>query len=358
MKHTFFLDKQKDIAIYYGKVSWYILLKFQKQYCYSWFTIPSCSAAAKFRQLCLTLRPHRQQPTSLVSYRLRQQDSKSDELPQVILILLRYILCIHLIVLQRLNIIFKVTQVTQITELEFEPLSDVKLVVRTTQAIKVYSAVTALFIVSQTVLAQTCDIWISLSSETWVRSLGQEDPWRRQWHPTPVLVPGKSHGWKTWQATVHGVAGSRTRLSDLTFPLVVFPGGLGFTGGSAGEVSACSAGTPGLVPGSGRSPGEGNSNPLQYPCLENPRDEEAWQTTVHGVAKSWTLSDFTFTFTFLGGSDGKEFSCNTGDLGSIPGLGRFPGEGNGKPLQYSCLENPMDRGAWQAVVHGISKSQT
>ena len=59
-----------------------------------------------------------------------------------------------------------------------------------------------------------------------------------------------------------------------------------------------------------------------------------------------------------GGSDGKESACNAGDLGSIPGLGRSPGEGNGNPLQYSCLENPMDRGAWWATVHGVTKSQT
>ena len=49
---------------------------------------------------------------------------------------------------------------------------------------------------------------------------------------------------------------------------------------------------------------------------------------------------------FLGGSDGKVSACNAGDPGLIPGLGRSPGEGNGNPLQYSCLENPMDRGAW------------
>ena len=48
---------------------------------------------------------------------------------------------------------------------------------------------------------------------------------------------------------------------------------------------------------------------------------------------------------------GKESACNVGDLGSIPGSGRSPGEGNGNPLQYSCLENPMDRGAWRATVH-------
>ena len=57
-----------------------------------------------------------------------------------------------------------------------------------------------------------------------------------------------------------------------------------------------------------------------------------------------------------GRSEGKEFSCNTGDPGSIPGSGRSPGKGNGNPLQYSCLENPMGRGAWQATVHGVAES--
>ena len=54
----------------------------------------------------------------------------------------------------------------------------------------------------------------------------------------------------------------------------------------------------------------------------------------------------------------KESACNVGDPGSIPGSGRFPGEGNGNPLQYSCLENTMDRGAWWATVHGVTKSWT
>ena len=57
-------------------------------------------------------------------------------------------------------------------------------------------------------------------------------------------------------------------------------------------------------------------------------------------------------------SDSKESSCNAGDLGSIPGPGRSPGEGNGNPLQYSCLENSMDRGAWWAKVHGVTKGWT
>ena len=61
---------------------------------------------------------------------------------------------------------------------------------------------------------------------------------------------------------------------------------------------------------------------------------------------------------FPGGSEGKVSARNAGDLGSIPRSGRSPGEGNGTPLQYSCLENPMDGGAWWVAVHGVAKSQT
>ena len=59
---------------------------------------------------------------------------------------------------------------------------------------------------------------------------------------------------------------------------------------------------------------------------------------------------------FPGGSDGKQSAFYAGDPGSIPGLGRSSGEGNGNPIQYSCLENPMDRGAWSATAHGVAKS--
>ena len=64
------------------------------------------------------------------------------------------------------------------------------------------------------------------------------------------------------------------------------------------------------------------------------------------------------TGAFPGGSDGKESACNAGDPGLILGSGRSPGEGNGYPLQYSCLENIMDRGAWWATVYGFTKSRT
>ena len=80
-----------------------------------------------------------------------------------------------------------------------------------------------------------------------------------------------------------------------------------FPGGSEVKASASNAGDPGSIPGSGRSPGEGNGNPLQYSCLENPMDREAQQVTVHGVAKSRTrLSDLTsphLTFVMLGTGD-------------------------------------------------------
>ena len=78
------------------------------------------------------------------------------------------------------------------------------------------------------------------------------------------------------------------------------------------------------------------------------------------------LFNITYTYKTLIGresvifktTDDKEPACNAGDPGSIPESGRSPGEGNGYPLQYSCLRNPMDRGAWWAVVHGITESQT
>ena len=68
------------------------------------------------------------------------------------------------------------------------------------------------------------------------------------------------------------------------------------------------------------------------------------------------FKNFLIPFLFPGGSDCKASAYDVGDLGSIPGSGRYPGEGNGNPLQYSCLENPRDRGAWWAVVYGVAQS--
>ena len=124
-------------------------------------------------------------------------------------------------------------------------------------------------------------------------------------------------------------------------------------------------------------PGGGNGNLLQYSCLENSMDREAWWATAHGVTKSQTqLSVWAYThthtrFTIKGriisfplilalpnDSDSKESACNAGDPSSIPGSGRYPGERTGNPLQYSYLENTMDRGDWRATVHGVTKSWT
>ena len=106
------------------------------------------------------------------------------------------------------------------------------------------------------------------------------------------------------------------------------------------------------------SPGEGEDweKHLKYTVLQNilwsrfPQLFFPFPLTLLFDQESITL--------FPGGSDGKASAYSAGDLGSIPGLGRSPGEGNGTPLQYSCLENPMDGGAWLATVHGVAKSRT
>ena len=89
--------------------------------------------------------------------------------------------------------------------------------------------------------------------------------------------------------------------------------------------------------------GEGNGNPLQYSSLENPEDRGAWWAAVRGVTQSRTRL--------------KQLSSK-GDLSLTPGLGRSLGEGNDYPLQYFCLKNSWDRGAWWDTVQGITKSQT
>ena len=105
--------------------------------------------------------------------------------------------------------------------------------------------------------------------------------------------------------------------------------------------------------------GEGNGNPLQYSCQENPMDRRAWQATGYRVAKSQTQwKQLTTASNSMSGSNGKESACNAGHLGLIPGSGRYPGEDHGNPLQYSCLENPMDGGAWWTTVYGVAKSRT
>ena len=78
-------------------------------------------------------------------------------------------------------------------------------------------------------------------------------------------------------------------------------------------------------------------------------------TTIH---TAYFKRHMIFLGGFRGGSDGKGSACNAGDQGSIPGLGRSPGEGRGYPCQYSCRQNSMDKGVWQAAAHGVTKSWT
>ena len=118
----------------------------------------------------------------------------------------------------------------------------------------------------------------------------------------------------------------------------------GINCGKVGKESACSAVDLGLIPGLGRSPEKGKAT---HPSIL------AWRIGQRVGQSQTRLSDFHslglnsgFSLDFPGGSDGKASVYNEGDLGSIPGSGRSPGEGNGNPLQYYCLQNPMDRGAW------------
>ena len=120
---------------------------------------------------------------------------------------------------------------------------------------------------------------------------------------------------------------------------------MGFPSGSDGKESVCNVGNLGSIPGLGRSPGEGNAYLFQYSCLEN-----SMARALAGYSPwGWGGS----TPGLPGSSDDKESACNVGNLGSIPRFGRSPGEGNGYPFQYPGLENPKD-----STVHGVAKSWT
>ena len=142
----------------------------------------------------------------------------------------------------------------------------------------------------------------------------------------------------------------------LKSPMVSFPCG------SAGKESTCNAGDPGSIPGSGRSAGGWIAYPLQYswgplvaqlvknlPAMQETQFD-SWIRKIHCRRDRLPTPVF---LGFSGGSAGKEFTCNAGDLGLIPRLGRSPGEGKAYTPQYSGLENSMD-----CIVCGVTKSQT
>ena len=110
-------------------------------------------------------------------------------------------------------------------------------------------------------------------------------------------------------------------------------------------------GTLGVIIQSAWLPSEGSSPHLSltvcFSCLQS-----------HESRCQLQIGTCHLPLDFPGSSDGKESACNAGDPGSVPGSGRSTGEGNGNLLQYSCMENPMDRGAWWATVHAVAKSWT
>ena len=137
-------------------------------------------------------------------------------------------------------------------------------------------------------------------------------------------------------------------------PIPIF---LGFPCGSAGEESACNTGDLGLIPGLGRSPGEGKGYPLQYSDLENSTDSP-WSGKDSDMTEQLALTCVKGSQVALVVKNPPANAGDIRDMGPIPGLGRSSAGGHGNPLQYSCLENSMDRGTWWATVRGVTKSRT
>ena len=135
--------------------------------------------------------------------------------------------------------------------------------------------------------------------ETWAQPLGREDPLEKEWLPTTIFLSGEFHGLRS--LTGYSPWGHRelNMTEGLTLSHSSFPGGA-----------------------SGKEP----------TCQWRRRKRRGWNLLAN--------------------------AGDTGDTNSIYGSGKSSGEGNGNPLQYSCLENPMDRGAWRATVHGVANSQT
>ena len=180
------------------------------------------------------------------------------------------------------------------------------------------------------------------------------DKRRRQWHPTPVLLPGKSHDGGAWKAAVHGVAKSWTaERFHFHFSL------------------SCIR--------------EGNGNPLQCSCLENPRNRGAWWAAVYRVAQSrtrlkwlsssrmikilrithflkvlWSSNDLSLKYWwgFPSGLGVKNPTVNAEDASLIPGSGRSPGERNDNPLQYSSWEIPWTKESGGLQFMGSQESNT
>ena len=150
---------------------------------------------------------------------------------------------------------------------------------------------------------------------------------------TPVFLPGEYQGQGAWWAAVYGVTQSRTRLKRLSR--------VRYAQFVRNHQTAIQSGRTSL-----------------HPHQQLRRVPVAPYSCQHLVLSVFWILTILISVGFPGGSEVKASACKAGDPGSIPRSGRSAGEGNGNPLQYSCLENPMDRRAWQVTVHGVGKSRT
>ena len=158
-----------------------------------------------------------------------------------------------------------------------------------------------------------------------------KDLHHHSWHPTPVLLPGKSHGWRS----LVGCSPWGREESDTTERLPFHFHAL------EKEMATHSSVLAWRIPGM--------AEPGGLPSLRSHRVGQDWCDLAAAAAvTSWRRRC---------SSNSKESACEAGDQDSIPELGSSSGEGNGNPLQYSCLENSMDREAWQATVHGVTKTE-
>ena len=190
-------------------------------------------------------------------------------------------------------------------------------------------------------------------------------PWKGAWQPTPVFLPGESHGQRSLVATVHRSAESDTaeQLSTCSTMIIVpvindrlrVPVAHGDSLGPGDLVHLGASPSPGFPLHTDSSltwtrswPSFFSAELLSAGVLD--------QAPKAFILPAWHLKHALISFRDgYDGSGSKRSTCNAGDLGLIPESGRSPGEGNGYLLQDSCLENPMDRGTWRATVHGVAK---
>ena len=190
--------------------------------------------------------------------------------------------------------------------------------------------------------------------EKQIWSLSQTDSFRRKWQPPPVFLPGKSIGQRRLASYSPWVAKSQTRLSMQALA----------PGPSVQIILRRGKTLQSHVPSLMGLTSCLHSH-LWIPvllvlifCWPDKYTHISRCASEKNIYMCFSKTYICAYICFPRGSEVKASASNAGDPGSIPGLGRSPGEGNGNPLQYSCLENPMDWGTWWAAVHGVTKSRT